>query len=300
MIADEPYRSGAQKEAHVQGWLVSVLLHGIVALVAILLVKQIQLAPKDESFKWNVAIASPTQSIKSAGSPRSELPAPFVPSTTSVPSPHILRTATAQTSPSPTPLAQQATPSISEQAVASVVADPPAQLSPKLPTPSQSAVHTTQSVEPIKHETVASTAVAEESLTQTAPSSVSEDFEQTALSDQAPLPTQMTSISPAASNTSMKRDYGWLTETIVRRVEELKRYPASARVDRAEGKVVVKAVVNEDGSIGAVEVFQSSGHSGLDKAAIETLRQASPFHLPRSLGKPGMTIKIPMSYRLDR
>jgi protein TonB len=83
-------------------------------------------------------------------------------------------------------------------------------------------------------------------------------------------------------------------------VEELKRYPASARVDRAEGKVVVKAVVNEDGSIGAVEVFQSSGHSGLDKAAIETLLQAAPFHLPRSLGKPGMTIKIPMSYRLDR
>jgi len=83
-------------------------------------------------------------------------------------------------------------------------------------------------------------------------------------------------------------------------VEELKRYPASARVDRAEGKVVVKAVIDEDGSIGEVEVFQSSGHPGLDKAAIETLRQAAPFHLPRPLGQPRMTIKIPMSYRLDR
>jgi protein TonB len=59
-------------------------------------------------------------------------------------------------------------------------------------------------------------------------------------------------------------------------------------------------MIDEDGSIGEVEVFQSSGHPGLDKAAIETLRQAAPFHLPRPLGQPRMTIKIPMSYRLDR
>jgi protein TonB len=110
----------------------------------------------------------------------------------------------------------------------------------------------------------------------------------------------MAALSPAPLNAPTKRDYGWLSEAILRRVEELKRYPASARVDRAEGKVVVKAVINEDGSIGEVEVIQSSGHPGLDKAAVETMRQAAPFHLPRPLGQPRMTIKIPMSYRLDR
>jgi periplasmic protein TonB len=107
-------------------------------------------------------------------------------------------------------------------------------------------------------------------------------------------------ISPASSNVPAKRDYGWLSEAILRRVEELKRYPASARIDRAEGKVVVKAVINEDGNLGAVEVFQSSGHPTLDKAAIDTMRQAAPFHLPLPLGQSRMTIKIPMSYRLDR
>ena len=71
-------------------------------------------------------------------------------------------------------------------------------------------------------------------------------------------------------------------------------------MDRAEGKVVVKAVIKEDGSIGEVEIFQSSGHPSLDRAALETLRQAAPFSLPRPLGKAGMAIKIPMSYRLDR
>ena len=63
---------------------------------------------------------------------------------------------------------------------------------------------------------------------------------------------------------------------------------------------MVKAVIDEDGSIGEVNVFQSSGHPTLDEAAIETMRQAAPFHLPHPLGQPRMTIKIPMSYRLDR
>jgi protein TonB len=115
-----------------------------------------------------------------------------------------------------------------------------------------------------------------------------------------------TAVSPesgtqtAPSSAPAKRDYGWLSETILRRVEELKRYPSSARVDRAEGRVVVRAVINEDGSVGDVEVSQSSGHQGLDKAAVETMRQAAPFELPRPLGQPRMTIKIPMNYRLDQ
>jgi protein TonB len=130
-----------------------------------------------------------------------------------------------------------------------------------------------------------------------APSAI---LELTAQSDQTPAPTQMAAISPTPLNAPTKRDYGWLSEAILRRVEELKRYPASARVDRAEGKVTVKAVINEDGSIGEVEIFQSSGHPSLDMAAVETMKQAAPFHLPRPLGQPRVTIKIPMSYRLDR
>jgi protein TonB len=147
----------------------------------------------------------------------------------------------------------------------------------------------------------APTAVTSEFDAQTAPpSTLSAILGQTAQSDQASPPTQMAAISPAPPSVPAKRDYGWLSETILRRVEELKRYPASARVDRAEGKVVVKAVINEDGSLGEVEVFQSSGYPTLDKAAVETMRQAAPFHLPHPLGQPRMTIKIPMSYRLDR
>lgn len=294
MIATDPPRSGSQKDAHVQGWLVSVLLHGTVAFAAILLVKQIQLVPQDEPFKWNVAMVSPAQPaqpVQPTASSPNQAPAPSVPSTTSASSPHVQQTPPAQTLPSPQPLAQQTTPSISERASTPVVTEPPP---PQPTTPSQSAAHTTQPAE-------APMVVSAESAAQTAPSNTpSAILEQTAQSDQAPAPTQMAAISPAPSNVPTKRDYGWLSEAILRRVEELKRYPSSARVDRAEGKVVVTAVINEDGSIGEVEVFRSSGHPSLDKAAVETMRQAAPFHLPRPLGQPRMTIKIPMSYQLDR
>jgi protein TonB len=125
-------------------------------------------------------------------------------------------------------------------------------------------------------------------------------LEQTTQSEHTSTHTQVAAISPAPSNRPVTRDYGWLSEAILRRVEELKRYPASARADRAEGKVVVKAVIDENGSISEVGVFQSSGYPMLDEAAIQTMQQAAPLHLPHPLGQPRMTIKIPMIYRLDR
>ena len=313
MSATETTRSRGQKKALAQGWLVSVLLHGTVALAAILTVKQSQLAPQDEAFKWNVAIVSLTQQVQSTASAQNQVPARSVPSTTSTPSLPAQRSAPAQRLPATGPLAQQTTPSISEQAAIPAVTEPPP---PPQPTaPSQSTAHTTQAAEPIRHEFVtpivgeatsivkpveAPIAASAESAPQTVPSNTPPPIlGHTSQSDQAPARTQMASISPTLTNAPTKLDYGWLSETILRRVEELKRYPASARIDRAEGKVVVKAVIAEDGNIGDVEVFQSSGHPGLDKAAIETLLQAAPVHLPRPLGQPRMTIKIPMSYRLD-
>ena len=288
MIATGPHCSENHKEAHVQGWLISILLHGTVALAAILFVKQVQLAPQDEAFKWNVAMVSPTQHVPSTVSARSQTPAQPVPSTTSVPPPPTQQIMPAQTFSSPQPLVQQTAPSFAERVGASVVTESPTQ-------------PPTQQAEPIRHEVAVPMAAESTSIVKPAeaPMAVSaEPDTQTAQSVQAPA--QMATISQAPSSAPTKRDYGWLSEEILRRVEELKRYPASARIDRAEGKVVVKAVISEDGNIGEVEIFQSSGYLTLDKAAVETMRQAAPFHLPHPLGQPRMTIKIPMSYRLDR
>ena len=304
MIAAEPHRFGVQKDAHVQGWLVSVLLHGTVALTAILTVKQIHLAPQDEAFKWNVAMVSPAQPTASSSN---QTQAQSVQSTTSAPPPPVRRSA------SPQAFAPLTTPSSSEQMATTGVAEPS---SPQLTTPSPPTAHTIQPAEPIRQETVAPIAAAAESgvrpdempmavststNAETEPSSAqSTILEQTTQSEQASAQTQVAAIYPPPSNAPTKRDYGWLSEAILRRVEELKRYPASARADRAEGKVVVRAVIDENGSISEVGVFQSSGYPTLDEAAIQTMRQAAPLHLPHPLGQSRMTIKIPMNYRLDR
>ena len=304
MIAAEPHRVGVQKDAHVQGWLASVLLHSTVALTVILTVKHIQLTPQDEAFKWNVAMVSSAQPTASSSNQTQTHSAQ---STTSAPPPPVQRSTSPQT------VASLTTPSSSKQMATTGVAEPS---SPQLTTPSPPTAHTIQPAEPIRHKTVAPIASAAESAVrpdempmavststnaETEPSSAqSAILEQTTQSDQDPAQIQVAAISSAPSNAPTKRDYGWLSEVILRRVEELKRYPASARADRAEGKVVVKAVIDESGSISEVDVFQSSGYPTLDEAAIQTMRQAAPLHLPHPLGQSRMTIKIPMNYRLDR
>ena len=310
MIAAEPHRVGVQKGAHIQGWLVSVLLHGAVALTVILTVKQIHLAPQGEVFKWNVAMVSPAQPTASSSN---QTQAQSVQSTTSAPPPPVRRSASPQTSSSPQAFAPLTTPSSSEQMATTGGAEPS---SPQLTTPSPPTAHIMQPAEPIKHKTVAPIASAAESGVRPdeMPMAVSTStnaetelssaqsaiLEQATQSDQDPAQIQVAAISSAPSSAPTKRDYGWLSEVILRRVEELKRYPASARADRAEGKVVVKAVIDENGSISEVGVFQSSGYPTLDEAAIQTMRQAAPLHLPHPLGQSRMTIKIPMNYRLDR
>ena len=314
MIAATPHRSHRPKEAHAQGWLVSVLLHGTVAFTAILLMKQVTIMPKDDAFKWNVAMVPAAQQAQSTVQAQNQAPTRSGSSAPGTPIPPTQQTTQAQPLSSPQPLEQQTTQPISEQLITPVRTESLTPTPAEPTTSTRSAVHTTEPAEPIRHETAAPmvaellstvksvdvpAGVSTESHAQTSPSSApAAILEETAHSVQTPA--QMAAISTVPPAAPTKRDYGWLSEAILRRVEELKRYPASARVDRAEGKVVVKAVINDDGNLGEVEVFQSSGYPTLDKAAVETMRQAAPFHLPHPLGQPRMTIKIPMSYRLDR
>lgn len=113
-------------------------------------------------------------------------------------------------------------------------------------------------------------------------------------------PPQVASLAPRTAPATPKTDYGWLSETIVRRVEELKRYPADARLEQAQGKVVVKVVIREDGSVVDVEVIKSSGFQSLDQAALDLMHQAGPFNLTRPLGKPTLAIRVPINYAIDR
>ncbi|MBI4002169.1 MAG: energy transducer TonB [Nitrospira defluvii] len=118
----------------------------------------------------------------------------------------------------------------------------------------------------------------------------------------ASIASQVTALTPSTATTPVTRkpDYGWLADTLLHRIETLKQYPASARLNHLEGRVIVRIVIEEDGRIASVALAKSSGHDVLDQAALETLRQASPIALSQPLAKSPVTIQIPLSYRLDR
>ncbi|MCC6966191.1 MAG: energy transducer TonB [Nitrospira sp.] len=106
-------------------------------------------------------------------------------------------------------------------------------------------------------------------------------------------------MSPAIQ-APRKPDYGWLTGPLLQRLETFKQYPATARLQRLEGRVVVRIVIREDGHIASATIAKSSGHSVLDQAALETIRQASPIPLSQPLEKSFVTMQIPLGYSLDR
>ena len=79
---------------------------------------------------------------------------------------------------------------------------------------------------------------------------------------------------------------------------ESKRYPFAARVSRMEGKVVLRAVIREDGHLSAVSVKRSSGYDILDRDAMELIRNVCPLPMEQGLGRPQVVMHIPITYSL--
>ncbi|MEP6886759.1 MAG: TonB family protein [Nitrospirales bacterium] len=124
--------------------------------------------------------------------------------------------------------------------------------------------------------------------------------------EQAKIPgphvTELSAVRepPPRSHPQAKADFGWLTRTLLSRIEQLKRYPHAARLNHWEGKVVLRAVIREDGHVIGVDVAESSGHSALDDDAVDVLRKASPLELAHPLGQPQVVIRVPIRYRLEQ
>ncbi len=119
---------------------------------------------------------------------------------------------------------------------------------------------------------------------------------------EVPVPSAQEAASQVAltprSAPAAKADYSWLAESLWRRVAELKRYPLEARLNGWEGKVVLTAVIREDGHLGDLRIQKSSGYAILDQDAMELVRRVCPLHLKHPLGRPEVVVQIPISYAL--
>ena len=115
----------------------------------------------------------------------------------------------------------------------------------------------------------------------------------------APQTQDVAALAPPVQSKAAKPDDGWLADLMGKWIQDLeKHYPASLRTEGIQGKVVIVAMLHDDGTLTDVRVAKSSGHPILDQAAVSDVEKGPPIHLARPLGRPQRPIKFSISYDL--
>lgn len=290
--------------AHAHGWIVSTLCHLLGVGCAVLLMAEIEKPVLPNMFQWEVAVVESPAPVEPA--PRETPPAePVV-----QPSRPLLKPITpVQHAVQDIATPVEATPVQTVQAVQQATQDVVTQAEPVLDRP---ALQSTES-RTVLAKAVSSNqeSVVEQLAAQPTLSSAVERVEpiqaRAAVIEQD-APSVESMLSAIEHRIIQKRevrflqaqaDYGWLSDALRGRIEELKRYPAQARVNHWEGKVVIQAVIRHDGTVIGLQIAESSGRPVLDQEALEVMKKLSPLTLKHPLGKSEVTILVPISYRLD-
>jgi periplasmic protein TonB len=272
--------TGGSRPYQAHGWTVSLLCHVLVVGCAIALMAEIEKPVLPDTFHWEVSVVespSPVEAVPPEQPPAKPVVQPSKPPVKppikpATPIQHTVKQ-TIQDAPVPVETVQTVQ-QTTQEPVTQIIAskpDPIMEQAPPQPTP----VFPIERVEPIRERT--------EEVVQVAPSIIEHHAVQQRL----------------VQYRQTQADYGWLRDTLWRRIEDLKRYPTQARANHWEGKVVVKAVIRDDGTVADLMIAESSGQPILDQEALAVMRKASPLILKHPLGKPSISMLIPISYRLD-
>lgn len=279
------------------GWSFSLLIHGLLAAVAIASGGRMPLHPPAEPFRWDVAV------VQSSGGqpPITQRQAP-----------------TKHVSPARMPQASHSATTQSQSQTVSIATTPVQEAKQSVEQPVHRVVQqrietvaTNMAVRQESPQAMVSQAVMRETITPITQSEqgvarqLMQTHEGTQPHEGAPSlhghAVARSIVSRAATvsfsqEVSKDSDYGWLTETLWKRVQTLKRYPSKAAADRIEGQVLVTAAVQANGAIAEVRVTESSGYPLLDEAAVEAVRNASPLPLLRPLDHAQVSVEIPITY----
>ncbi len=114
-----------------------------------------------------------------------------------------------------------------------------------------------------------------------------------------PTATEVAALTPPSQSSTAKPDDGWLSALMGKWIADLeKHYPATLRLEGVQGKVVLVAMLHENGTLTDVKIAKSSGNTVLDQAAIADVEHGPPIKLSRPLGRPQRPIKFSISYDL--
>ena len=73
---------------------------------------------------------------------------------------------------------------------------------------------------------------------------------------------------------------GTYLEMVKLRIEQHKVYPESVRSRQIEGRVTVQFVIGTDGGVVLVQIVRRSRSKGLNRAALDAVKNAAPFPVP--------------------
>lgn len=292
---------------HLQGWGLSLALHMTAVGVGVFLMTGLQAPTLPEPFQWNVSLVQPPP--EPVHQPRSDAPREVARQTEAAApvqeSVETQATRSAERDQVPPIESPAPVPSPAPRAEARPL---PAPVLPKpSPVPERQPVEETPAVATAQQDTQSSDtpASARESLRASVqperPLPPQAQMAPPRPSSPEPASKQQAPAGPAPASPSQAtqtRDYGWLAEALWGRIQQLKQYPVVARLNHWEGKVVVRAVIKDDGNLADLKVAQSSGYEVLDQDALAILKQTAPLKLTQPLGRPQVVIHVPISYQL--
>ncbi len=103
---------------------------------------------------------------------------------------------------------------------------------------------------------------------------------------------QLTASSPAVSEIN---SYLALVRS---QIERHKYYPRFSKKQDHQGTVLIKLDIAKNGSIVKTALLSSSGYNTLDKAALDAVRQSSPFPAPSDYGLRELSLDVPVQYMI--
>lgn len=282
-------------------WSISLFLHGVVVVLAFVLVAQVRPILPEDVFQWDVALVEATnseslptqdQSVLNPEKPPAKIRPQLQPKRVTEAS-EVIRPLEQHIEPTPPPIEQkveipQAHDELSEQRHVEMPEPKYEPIVEAKETEPTVVTAPTQRVEalPAENEPIATPTPSQESPSEVLARETAEDAE----------PVQVAKVPVPGSE--VKADNRWLAESLWRRVAELKRYPNSARMNGQEGKVILKAVIRSDGQLADVLVLKSSGYAALDMAAMEAVKLACPLYMKRAIGKAQIVVSLPIVYSL--
>ncbi len=89
--------------------------------------------------------------------------------------------------------------------------------------------------------------------------------------------------------------------TVRKRIESEKKYPIAAQKAEIEGYTTIRMTIMKDGRLEKAEVAKSSGHEILDRAALQSVRDAEPFPpIPEEVKMSNLEVSIRLVFTLSQ